>query len=48
MANSSQQLSGRANLGYVSDEIVNLPGTVSANDGSGKKLEESPSKCLQK
>ena len=44
MTNSSQQQNGKDNLGYVSDEVINLPGAVSANDESGSKHEEVSSK----
>ena len=47
MTNSSQQQNGKENLGYESDEVINLPGAVSANDESGSKYEEVSSKCYQ-
>ena len=43
MSTRTHKLNGTQNLGYVSDEITELPGTVSANDGNGSILEETAS-----
>ena len=43
MSTRAHKLNGKQNLGYVSDEITELPGTVSANDDNGSILEETTS-----
>ena len=43
MSTRTHKLNGKQNLGYVSDEITELPGTVSANDENGSILEETAS-----
>ena len=43
MSTRSGHFNGKPNLGYVSDEITELPGTVSANDDNGTILEETKS-----
>ena len=43
MSTRAHKLDGKQNLGYVSDEITELPGTVSANEENGSILEEATS-----
>ena len=43
MSTGPGHFNGQPNLGYVSDEITELPGTVSANDDNGTILEETKS-----
>ena len=43
MSTRAHKLNGKQNLGYVNDEITELPGTVSANEENGSKLEETTS-----
>ena len=43
MSTTSGHFNGKQNLGYVSDDITELPGTVSANDENGTILEETTS-----
>ena len=43
MSTRSHKSNGKQNLGYVSDDIIELPGTVSANDENGTILGETTS-----
>ena len=43
MSTRPRQFDGKSNVGFVSDEITELPGTVSANGDNGTTLEETTS-----